>query len=230
MVQSVDMDNAHMVPKTAVDKKASSEPKEIEQSKVKERRRTLHTHDSALINMGVRWARWLIKSATRILSEVPIQDCIRETKIFLSQHPLAAVFVASVAVACGIPIFIFVTFAIVTILFTFCGFIIIEGAVLAAGSFALVLCLATLVIGFITLSFFGGLLYVTYMQIDSMVNSRILNGDHVQPFDSRIPQVLANFRNFPNSSRQNRVRPIHSPLSSHNLSGHVHMHDSKIVL
>lgn len=106
------------------------------------------------------------------------------------------------------------------------GSLFVTGVVLAAGSFALVLCLAAMVMGFIALSFFGGLLYVTYMQIDSMVRLQVPSGEPVQQFDSRLPQVLASLRNLPNSHRQNRVRAMHS-LSSNNVNGHVHIHNSK---
>ncbi|XP_034252450.1 uncharacterized protein LOC117651941 [Thrips palmi] len=234
MVQGVDMDNAHKIPQPASPVEDKCDPKKIQQPKIEENKKTAHPHDNAAVKTltyynrtGVRWVRWLVKAASKILAEIPVQDVIREIKIFMSHHPLAAAFVASVAVACGIPIFIFVAFAVITILFTFGGFIIIEGAVLAAGSFALVVCLATMVIAFITVSFFAGLLYVTFTQIDSMVRLHVPSGEPAQPFDSRLPQVLASLRNLPNSSRQSRVRAMQPPLSSNNLNGHVHTHNSK---
>lgn len=98
---------------------------------------------------------------------------------------------------------------------------------LAAGLFALVMCLATIVIGFITVGFFGGLLYVTYMQIDNMIRLQVPSVEPVQPFGSHLPQVLASLRHLPNSSHQSRVRAMHSPSSSNNFNSHVHMHNSK---
>lgn len=169
---------------------------------------------------GRRWGNRTINNLPELLSELRVQDLLKEIKTLISNHPMAAAIVTMIAIACGIPIFIFVAFAVITIFFTICGFLVVEGAVLAAGSFTLLLCLASMAVAFITMGFFGGLLYITYKQIDRMLNKNVVSEESLQQFEAHLPQILASLKSLPHINQQ-RGR------TSHSNNGHTHVHNFK---
>ncbi|KAJ1530834.1 hypothetical protein ONE63_005680 [Megalurothrips usitatus] len=184
------------------------------------------THDNVELltryyHFGLRWIRRSFRVVSHLLVELHVPELLKELKILISSHPLAATIVAIIVVACGIPILIFLAFAIATLIFTFGGFLIIEGAVLAAASFALIICLSSMAVAFITLGCVSGLLYFTYMQIDRVMRANGWYGENLQPYEARLPEILASIRS---SNWHHKGR---GSLSSHSSNNHTHKHHSK---
>ncbi|KAK3932533.1 Lipid droplet assembly factor 1 [Frankliniella fusca] len=206
------------------DRKESNQMKSKKHDRPRENESTFNRSIVKLLkryfDTGMLWACHAINNLPELLSELRVQDLAIEIKTFIANHPLASVAATMIAIACGIPIFIFVAFAVITIFFTICGFIIIEGAVLAAGSFTLLLCLASMAVAFITMGFFGGLLYITYKQIERMLNKNVVSEESLQHFEAHLPQILASLKSLPHLNH-NRVR------NSHTTNGHTHVHSSK---
>lgn len=177
-------------------------------------------------DIAFRWVCHVMKCSSEILAELHVYDFIQEVRVFLGNHPLVAFVLTLIVISCGIPILIFVVFAIITIVFTFGGFLIIEGALLAAGSAALLLCLTSMAVVFMTMGFMGGLVYITYMQVDNMV--RVNNVNRVTASDLRLPQVLGSLRAHPQSNPHyyDKVEP--KTITSEPSAGHLELQQSKI--
>jgi hypothetical protein len=77
-------------------------------------------------------------------------------KKYAADHPVVAMVALALAISCAIPVVIFLTFALITLLVTFTGFLFVEGTIL--GVAALVLGGALVIIGGITLSIVSGVL------------------------------------------------------------------------
>jgi hypothetical protein len=61
------------------------------------------------------------------MAELHICEFLDMVAVYLVKHPIMALFLSAVALCCGIPILMFVVFAVLTVIFTFTGFILIEG-------------------------------------------------------------------------------------------------------
>jgi len=77
-------------------------------------------------------------------------------KKYAAEHPVVAMVALALAISCAIPVVVFLTFALITLLITFTGFLFVEGTIL--GVAALVLGGALVIIGGITLSIVSGFL------------------------------------------------------------------------
>jgi hypothetical protein len=61
------------------------------------------------------------------MRELHINEFLDLAAVYLVQHPIMALFLLSMALCCGIPVLMFVVFAVLTVILTFTGFIVIEG-------------------------------------------------------------------------------------------------------
>jgi len=77
-------------------------------------------------------------------------------KKYAAEHPVVAMVALALAVSCAIPVVVFLSFALITLLVTFTGFLFVEGTIL--GVAALVLGGALVIIGGITLSIVSSVL------------------------------------------------------------------------
>jgi hypothetical protein len=69
----------------------------------------------------------IVLGAQRIMRELHIYEFLDMAAVYLVQHPIMALFLFAMALCCGIPVLMFVVFAILTVILTFAGFIVIEG-------------------------------------------------------------------------------------------------------
>jgi hypothetical protein len=65
--------------------------------------------------------------AQQIMRELHICEFLEVAAVYLVQHPIMAFFLLPMALCCGIPIFMFVVFAVLTVILTFAGFVVIGG-------------------------------------------------------------------------------------------------------
>nr|CAD7444953.1 unnamed protein product [Timema bartmani] len=71
--------------------------------------------------------RRVSKYTQRVLKDHHVYEHIDELGVYMAKHPVIALVVFAVVISCGIPVLLFLIFAVVTILLTFTGFVIVEG-------------------------------------------------------------------------------------------------------
>lgn len=109
---------------------------------------------------AVLWDRFRA-GGQKLMTDLHIYELMDEAAIYLAQHPILTVIVIAVAISCGIPVLMFVVFAVLTVLFTFAGFIVIEGTLLTVGSVLLcgfvlaILIILVILAGTIGVAYFG---------------------------------------------------------------------------
>jgi hypothetical protein len=69
----------------------------------------------------------IVSGAERIMRELRVCEFLDMAAVYLMQHPIMALFVFSVALCCGVPVLMFVVFAVLTVILTFTAFIVSEG-------------------------------------------------------------------------------------------------------
>jgi hypothetical protein len=69
----------------------------------------------------------IVLVAQQIMRELHIYEFLDMVAVYLVKHPIIALFLFAMALCCGIPVLMFVVFAVLTVIFTFTGFIFIEG-------------------------------------------------------------------------------------------------------
>lgn len=80
-----------------------------------------------------------------------INNAVESSKNYAAENPMTAVVIVALALSCAIPVCVFLSFAFVTLLVTFAGFLFVEGTILGIAS--VVLGGALLIVGCITLGF-----------------------------------------------------------------------------
>ena len=56
-----------------------------------------------------------------------VNNYIESGKVYATEHPMTAMTVLALAITCAIPVVVFLTFALITLLVTFTGFLFVEG-------------------------------------------------------------------------------------------------------
>nr|CAD7595787.1 unnamed protein product [Timema genevievae] len=74
-----------------------------------------------------RLGRRVSRYTQRVLKDHHVYEHIDELGVYMAKHPVIALVVFAVVISCGIPVLLFLVFAVVTILLTFTGFVIVEG-------------------------------------------------------------------------------------------------------
>jgi hypothetical protein len=69
----------------------------------------------------------IVSGTQQIMRELHVYEFLDMAAVYLVKHPILALFLFSVALCCGIPVLMFVLFAVLTVILTFAGFIVIEG-------------------------------------------------------------------------------------------------------
>jgi hypothetical protein len=62
-----------------------------------------------------------------IMRDQDISRFLDMAAVYTVQHPIMTIFLISVALCCGIPVLMFIMFAVLTVILTFTGFIMLEG-------------------------------------------------------------------------------------------------------
>jgi hypothetical protein len=69
----------------------------------------------------------IVLVAQGIMREQRISHFLDMAAVYSVQHPIMTVFLISMALCCGIPVLMFIVFAVLTVILTFTGFIMLEG-------------------------------------------------------------------------------------------------------
>jgi hypothetical protein len=69
----------------------------------------------------------IVLVAQRITRELHIYEFLDVAAVYLVQHPIMALVLFVIVLCCGIPVLVFVVFAVLTVILTFTGFVFIEG-------------------------------------------------------------------------------------------------------
>jgi hypothetical protein len=69
----------------------------------------------------------IVLGAQRIMTELHIYEYVDMAAVYLVEHPIMALLVFSMTLCCGVPVLMFVIFAVLAVILTFAGFIISEG-------------------------------------------------------------------------------------------------------
>jgi len=56
-----------------------------------------------------------------------VNSAVESSKNYAAENPMTAVVFVALALSCAIPVIVFLTFAFVTLLVTFAGFLFVEG-------------------------------------------------------------------------------------------------------
>ncbi|XP_023709227.1 uncharacterized protein LOC111865429 [Cryptotermes secundus] len=113
----------------------------------------------------------IVLGAQRIMRELHTSEFLDMTAVYLVQHPIMALFLISVALCCGIPVLMFVLFAVLTVVLTFAGFIVVEGTILTVGSVLLCGFLLGMLVVMLTLAATVGVAYFGFMEIYGLLHS-----------------------------------------------------------
>jgi len=124
-----------------------------------------------------------------------VNSWIQSGKKYAKEHPMTAITVLALAISCALPVVFFLTFALITLLVTFTGFLFVEGTIL--GVAAVVLGGALLIVGGITLSF------VSFLLVSCLIATKIytfITGDPA-PYKllTRLPYIGHFFANMDHS-------------------------------
>jgi len=98
-----------------------------------------------------------------------VNTWVESAKSYAAENPMTAVTILALAISCAIPVVMFLSFALITLLVTFTGFLFVEGTIL--GVAAVVLGGSLLIVGLITLSFVsaGLVAYFVVAKIYTMI-------------------------------------------------------------
>jgi hypothetical protein len=69
----------------------------------------------------------IVSVAQQIMRELHMYEFLDMAAVYLVKHPIMTLFLSAVALCCVIPVLMFVVFTVLTVIFTFTGFIFIEG-------------------------------------------------------------------------------------------------------
>jgi len=69
----------------------------------------------------------IVLVAQGIMREQSISHFLDMAAVYSVQHPIMTVFLISMALCCGIPVLMFIVFAVLTVILTFTGFMMLEG-------------------------------------------------------------------------------------------------------
>lgn len=63
----------------------------------------------------------------KFLDNLQVTELVDSASDKLAEHPVLGFTLLAMALSCGLPIVIFIIFAIISVIFTFAGFIFVEG-------------------------------------------------------------------------------------------------------
>ncbi|XP_069672438.1 lipid droplet assembly factor 1-B [Periplaneta americana] len=152
-----------------------------------------------LLNRAVLLWQQVVMIAQQIMAELHIYDFMDMAAVYMVQHPVMALFLLAMALCCGIPILMFVVFAVISVILTFTGFIVIEGTILTIGSVVLCGFLLGMVVVMIALAATIGVAYFGFMEVYGLLQNspesspvaRYLSS-HLTRLDSRNHQTPSN--------------------------------------
>lgn len=113
----------------------------------------------------------IVLAAQHAMRELHLQEYMDMAAIYMVQHPVVALFAFAMALCCGIPIVMFVIFAILSVILTFTGFIIIEGTILTIGSVLLCGFLLGMLLVMLALAATIGVAYFGFMEIYGLLQN-----------------------------------------------------------
>jgi len=125
-----------------------------------------------------------------------VNSWIQSGKKYAKENPMTAVTLLALAVSCALPVVAFLTFALITLLVTFTGFLFVEGTIL--GVAACVLGGALLIVGGITLSFVSFLLvsYFVAAKLYTMITGDPAPHKYLTRLLTRLPYIGQFFANM----------------------------------
>nr|CAD7460413.1 unnamed protein product [Timema tahoe] len=124
-----------------------------------------------ILNISGRMWRRVSKYTQRVLKDHHVYEHIDELGVYMAKHPVIALVVFAVVISCGIPVLLFLIFAVVTILLTFTGFVIVEGTLLTIASVVLCVFLLSTLMVILTLSATMGVAYFGFLKVFGLRNS-----------------------------------------------------------
>ena len=86
-----------------------------------------NSHKFMHINFVFNIGEQMVLAGHRVMTELHLYEYMDMAAVYLVQHPVMALFALAVALCCGIPILMFIIFAVLSVILTFTGFIVIEG-------------------------------------------------------------------------------------------------------
>lgn len=97
-----------------------------------------------LLNKAIDFGQWITNHGERLLTKYRVIEWLEEFLIYSTRQPLTALILGISVIVCGVPVFVFASFAILSSFITFSGFLFIEGALLTVGFGLLLACLVVL--------------------------------------------------------------------------------------
>lgn len=113
----------------------------------------------------------VVMLAQQLMTELHIYDFMDMAAVYMVQHPVMALFILAMALCCGIPVLMFVVFAMISVIFTFTGFIVIEGTILTIGSVLLCGFLLGMVVVMLALAATIGVAYFGFMEMYGLLHN-----------------------------------------------------------
>lgn len=113
----------------------------------------------------------IVLVAQRIMREQHISHFLDVAAVYSVQHPIMTVCLISVALCCGIPVLMFLIFAVLTVILTFTGFILIEGTILTVGSVLLCGLLLGMLVVMLAVTATIGVAYFGFMEVYGFLQS-----------------------------------------------------------
>ncbi|XP_068606417.1 lipid droplet assembly factor 1-like [Brachionichthys hirsutus] len=120
---------------------------------------------SSVADLQQLWGSWSTRMSS--FSEDPDVSKLMKTRTgqYLIGHPLLAVTAVTFSVVAALPVGLFLTFALVTIIMSAVGFCVFEGFLLFVGAFVLLCALVGLALFSLVVSLTFRVLYVTVSKI-----------------------------------------------------------------
>ncbi|KAJ9590647.1 hypothetical protein L9F63_016318 [Diploptera punctata] len=116
------------------------------------------------------WERFVVVGQ-QIMKELHLNEYMDMAAVYLVQHPVMALFALAMALCCAIPVLMFVVFALLSVILTFTGFIVIEGTILTIGSVLLCGFLLGMLLVMFTLAATIGVAYFGFMEIYGLLQN-----------------------------------------------------------
>ncbi|KAG8226544.1 hypothetical protein J437_LFUL007885 [Ladona fulva] len=116
-----------------------------------------------------------------------IPEMAEHAMVYLMEHPPVALSVGVFLLACAFPIVVFLVFAVVSTIFTFIGFLIVEGTLLAVAGFILVSVLMGMLVTAVSIAALCGGVYLSIAKL-SRYFSAFLGAPYIIPSRPPTPQ------------------------------------------
>lgn len=150
-----------------------------------------------LITYSQEFARGSSQTIRRFLDNLQITELVDAVGDKLAEEPVLGFAVLAMALSCAVPVVVFIIFAIISVIFTFAGFIFVEGTLLTVGCLCLFGCLISMILVMSFMAVILGVLYFAIRKIARLIN----NCERTKAFiNNMVPLLTGNEENFEISS------------------------------